>query len=50
MRTGFNGLEVNHQMVEELLTEMAAEGFVVPEEDPNAADAAQAEDGEENDN
>ncbi len=37
-------------MGQELLTEMAAGGFVVPELDPNAANAAQAEGGEGNGN
>jgi hypothetical protein len=43
LRTGCNGLEVDPWVDQELLTKMAKEGFVVPELDPNAANAAQAE-------
>ncbi len=46
LRTGFNGLQVDHWVDQELVTEMAVEGFVVPELDPNAANVAQAEGGE----
>ncbi len=50
LRTGVNGLWVDPWVDQELLTEMAGGGFVVPELDPNAANAAQAEGGEGNDN
>jgi hypothetical protein len=46
LRTGLNDLQVDHWVDQELVTKMAAEGFVVPELDPNAANAAQAEGGE----
>jgi hypothetical protein len=46
LRTGFNGLKVDLWVDQELLTKMAAEGFVAPELDPNAANAVQAEGGE----
>ena len=50
LRTGYNGLEVDPRVDQELLSKIAAGGFVVPELDPNAANAAQAEGGEGNDN
>ena len=50
LRTGFNGLEVDPWVDQELMTKMAAGGFVAPELDPNAANAAQAEGGEGNGN
>jgi hypothetical protein len=50
LRTGFNGLEVDPWVDQELLTEMAAGGFMVPELDPNAANATLAEGGEGNGN
>jgi hypothetical protein len=43
LRTGLNGLQVDHQLDKELVTKMTAEGFVVPELSPDAANAAQAE-------
>jgi hypothetical protein len=43
LRTGLNGLEVDHQWGQ---TKMAAEEFVVAELDPNAVNAAQAKGGE----
>ncbi len=46
LRTGFNGLQVNHRVDQELVTKDATEGFLAPELDPNAANATQAEDGE----
>jgi hypothetical protein len=46
LRTGLNGLEVNHEWDQEVVNEMAAEGLVAPELDPNAANAAQAKGGE----
>jgi hypothetical protein len=46
LRTGLNGLQVDHRVDQELVTKMAAEGFAVPEFNPNAANAAQAEGGE----
>jgi hypothetical protein len=46
LRTGLNGLQMDHQLDQELVTEMATEGFVAPELDPNAVNAAQAEGGE----
>jgi hypothetical protein len=46
LRTGFNGLEVDSWVDQELLTKMAAEGFVAPELDPNAGNATQTECGE----
>jgi hypothetical protein len=50
LRTGFNGLDVDPWVDQELLTKMAAGGFVEPELDPNAANTAQAEGGEGNGN
>jgi hypothetical protein len=43
LRTGMNGLEVNHQWGQEIMAKMAADGFVAPELNPDAATAAQAE-------
>ncbi len=43
LRTGFNGLELNHQLGHKISAEMAADGFLAPEFHPNAAIAAQAE-------
>jgi hypothetical protein len=45
LRTGMNGLEVNHRLGGKLAAKMAAEGFVAPELNPNTANAAQAEGG-----
>jgi hypothetical protein len=50
LRTGYNGLEVDPRVDQELLSKIAAGGFVVPELDPNAANAAQAEGSIGNDN
>jgi hypothetical protein len=50
LRTGFNGLEVDHWVDQKLLSDIVLGGFVVPELDPNAANAAQAGGGEGNDN
>jgi hypothetical protein len=50
LRTGFNGLEVDPQMDQELLSKIAAGGFMAPELDPNAVNAAQAGSGEGNNN
>jgi hypothetical protein len=50
LRIGFIDLEVDPQVDQELLTKMATEGFLAPELDPNASNAAQAEGGEGNDN
>ncbi len=50
LRTGYNRLEVNHWVDQELLSKIAAGGFMAPELDPNAVNAAQAEGGEGNDN
>jgi hypothetical protein len=41
--TGMNHLEVNHQWGQEIAAKMAADGFVVPELNPDATNAAQAE-------
>ncbi len=49
LRIGYIGLEVDSWVDQELLSEIAVEGFVVPELDPNAVNAAKAEDGEGND-
>jgi hypothetical protein len=50
LRTGCNGLGVDPRVDQELLSKIAAGGFVAPELDPNAANAAQAEGEEGNDN
>ncbi len=50
METGYNGLEVDPRVDQELLSNIATGGFVAPELDPNAASAAQAEGGEGNGN
>jgi hypothetical protein len=50
LRTGYNGLEVDPRVDQELLSKIATGGLVVPELDPNTANAAQAEGGEGNDN
>jgi hypothetical protein len=46
LRTGLNGLQVDHQWDCEVVAKMAAEEFVTLELDPNAANAAQAKGGE----
>jgi hypothetical protein len=40
-----NGLEVDHQLEQEMVAKMAAEGFVVPELNLNTENAAQAKGG-----
>jgi hypothetical protein len=37
LRTGYNGLEVDPQVDQELLSKIATGGLVAPEMDPNAA-------------
>jgi hypothetical protein len=43
LRTSMNGLEVNHQWGQEIVAKMAADGFVAPELNPDAANAVQAD-------
>jgi hypothetical protein len=50
LRIGYNGLEVDPQVDQELLSEIAAGRFVAPELDPNVANDVQAEGGGGNDN
>ncbi len=50
LTSGYNGLEVDPRADQEILSKIAAGGFMVPEFDLNAANAAQAEGGEGNDN
>ncbi len=46
LRTGLNGLEVDHQWGQEVVTKIVAKGFVALELNPNMANAAQAKGGE----
>jgi hypothetical protein len=50
LRTGYDGFEVDPWVDQELLSKIAAGGFMAPELDPNAENAAQAEGKEGNDN
>ncbi len=45
LRTGMNGLEVNHRLRGKLAAEMVAEGFVATKLNLNTRNAAQAQGG-----
>jgi hypothetical protein len=46
LRNGLNGLEADHQWGQDVVTNMAVEGLMALELNPNAANAVEAEGGE----